>query len=205
MFSSIEYLIKIALFYWREYVIIMHTLRRKDRNGQQMKGTNLTSCAALLNSAISAALCSDFWPLTVISNDLRVISDMEKIESIMGAHVQRSLPEWVCIPQKSLAIAPDFWNINSFGWTPFRSGTHDGFSKNPHRWCPGLVTYTSCYWHLSVERNHHSTLWWPPVCQLQDTTKTPSDIYRRGIAEKKYLWKMHLESHRQCTWSMWGT
>ena len=32
------------------------------------------------------------------------------------------------IPQKSLAIARDFWNTNSLGWTPFHRGAHDGFS-----------------------------------------------------------------------------
>ena len=98
-----------------------------------------------------------------------------------------------------------FLEYKLIGCTPFRTGAHDGFSKNPHRWCPGITTYTSCHWHLSIERNHHSKLLWPPVKQLKDTIKTSSDIYRRGIAEKEYLWKMPLESHRQCTWSMWGT
>ena len=35
-------------------------------------------------------------------------------------------PLWVWIPQKSFAIARDFWNTNSPGWTPFRTGAHDG-------------------------------------------------------------------------------
>ena len=32
----------------------------------------------------------------------------------------------VCIPQKSFAIARNFWNIHSLGWTPFRIGAHNG-------------------------------------------------------------------------------
>ena len=40
---------------------------------------------------------------------------------------------WVCIPKKSFVIAPDFWNTNSLGWTPFLLGAHDGFSiSHPH-------------------------------------------------------------------------
>ena len=35
---------------------------------------------------------------------------------------------WVCIPQKSLAIARDFWNTNSLGRTPLRTIAHDGLS-----------------------------------------------------------------------------
>ena len=48
---------------------------------------------------------------------------VEEIESIMDARVERSSPSWVCIPQKSLAIARDFWNTNSRGWTPLRTAT----------------------------------------------------------------------------------
>ena len=84
----------------------------------------------------SSTLSNDFQPLTVISDDLRVISDVfvtlsqekyivEEIELIMGI---RAEPSWVCIPQKSLAIAHDFWNENSLGWTLFRTG--DGFFIN---------------------------------------------------------------------------
>ena len=87
----------------------------------------------------SSTPCCDFWPLTVISDDLSMISDVfvklsqkknivEKIESIKGAPVERSSPSWVCIPQKSLAVTHDFWNTNSLGLTPFRTGAHDGFS-----------------------------------------------------------------------------
>ena len=43
-----------------------------------------------------------------------------------GCRAGRILPSWVCIPQKSLTIARDFWNTNS---GELRStGTHDGFS-----------------------------------------------------------------------------
>ena len=42
--------------------------------------------------------------------------------------LDHSSPSWVCIPQKSLAIARDFWNTNSLGWTPFRTGAHGAFS-----------------------------------------------------------------------------
>ena len=34
-------------------------------------------------------------------------------------------PSWVCFPQKSLAIACDFLNTNSLGWTPFHMGAYD--------------------------------------------------------------------------------
>ena len=86
---------------------------------------------------ISSTLNCDFWPLTVISDDLRVMSDVfvklsqvkksivEEIELIMGACVEQSSPSWVCIPQKSLAIARDSWNTNSLGWIPFHMGAHD--------------------------------------------------------------------------------
>ena len=69
---------------------------------------------------------------------------VKEIESIMGARVERSSPSWVCIPQKLLAIAHDFWNTNSWGWTLFRTGAHDGFSTScltqymyHEYWCPG--------------------------------------------------------------------
>ena len=44
---------------------------------------------------------------------------MEETESIMGARVEWNSQLWVCVPQKSLVIARDFWNTNSLGWTPF--------------------------------------------------------------------------------------
>ena len=50
----------------------------------------------------------------------------------MGAHAERNSPSWVCIPQKSLTITCDFWNINSLGWTLFCAGAHDGFSISFH-------------------------------------------------------------------------
>ena len=53
---------------------------------------------------------------------------VEELESIMGAHAEQSSPLCVCIPQKSLTVARDFWNTNSLGWTPFHMGAHDGFS-----------------------------------------------------------------------------
>ena len=98
-------------------------------------------CLSLL--PISSTLSCDFQPLTTISDDLRVISDVfvklsqeknivKEIESMMGACVERSSLEWVCIPQKSLAIACDFWNTNSFEWTPFRTGAHYFFLFTPH-------------------------------------------------------------------------
>ena len=49
----------------------------------------------------------------------------------MGARAERSLPSWVCIPHKSLAIARNFWNTNSLGWTPFYMGAHDGLMMTP--------------------------------------------------------------------------
>ena len=75
----------------------------------------------------------------MIADDLRVISDVfvklskennivEEIESIMLTDADQSSHWWVCIPQKSLAVARVFWNINSLEWTPFRTGTREGFS-----------------------------------------------------------------------------
>ena len=52
---------------------------------------------------------------------------VEEIESIMGARTERSSPSWICIPQKSLVIARDFWNTKSLGWTPFGTGAHKRF------------------------------------------------------------------------------
>ena len=74
----------------------------------------------------------------VISDDLRVNFDdfvnssqakniMEETESIIGTHAEQNSPLWVCIPQKSLTIARDFWNTNSRGWTPLHTGSHDEF------------------------------------------------------------------------------
>ena len=67
---------------------------------------------------------------------------VEEIESIMGAHTERSSPSWVCIPQKSLAIARDFWNTNSLRWTSFHTGTNNGFSM---------------IYAISMLRNHRNT------------------------------------------------
>ena len=68
----------------------------------------------------------DFQPLTTIGYDLSMISDVftgkiivEEIESIMSVRTEQSSPSWVCIPQKSLPTARDFWNTNSGGWTLF--------------------------------------------------------------------------------------
>ena len=80
----------------------------------------------------------------MISEDLGVISEVfvklsqkknivEEIESIIGLCVEQSSPLWVCIPQKSLAITCDIWNTNSLGWTPFRTGAHDGFFISWHK------------------------------------------------------------------------
>ena len=74
----------------------------------------------------------DFWRF---ESDFRCFCEVitgknivKEIESIMGARAERSSPSWACIPQKSLAIARDFWNTKSLGWTPFHRGAHDGFS-----------------------------------------------------------------------------
>ena len=63
-----------------------------------------------------------FWKVITGKNTVK------EVESIMGFHTKLSSPSWVCIPQKSFTIARDFWNTNSFGWTQFRMGAHDGFS-----------------------------------------------------------------------------
>ena len=75
---------------------------------------------------ISSTLRHDFWPLTMISNDLKVFSDVflksskeksivEEIELIMGTLVN-------LYPQKSLTITCDFWTTNPPEWTPFMHG-----------------------------------------------------------------------------------
>ena len=68
---------------------------------------------------------SDFRCFCEVSTGKNIVG---KIESIMGAGAKQSSPSWVCFPQKSLAIARDFWNTNSLRWTPFRMGAPDGFS-----------------------------------------------------------------------------
>ena len=62
----------------------------------------------------------------MICDDLSMISDVftgenivEELESIMSGPAEQSSPSWVCIPQKSLPTACDFWNTNSVGWTLF--------------------------------------------------------------------------------------
>ena len=63
-----------------------------------------------------------FWKVITGKNTV------EEVESIMGFHTKLSSPSWVCIPQKSITIARDFWNTNSLGWTQICMGAHDGFS-----------------------------------------------------------------------------
>ena len=86
-------------------------------------------------------ICCHYWQLILVSDDLRVISNvfgtlsqetniLEEIEQIMGTHAERSSPSWVCIPQKSWVIARDFWNTNLWGWILFCTGAHDGFSAS---------------------------------------------------------------------------
>ena len=109
-----------------------------------------------IRPGFSSTLSCDFRPLTMISDDLRLTSDVfvklsleknivEEIELIMGAHADRSSPSWVCIQQKSLPIARDFWNTNSLGWTPFHMGACDGFSVShmvsESRASAAMVTY----------------------------------------------------------------
>ena len=68
--------------------------------------------------AISSTLSCDFRPLTMISNDLRVISDVfvklsqgknivEEIELIMGTHGEQTSP---LVSLYSTEIPRDFWN-----------------------------------------------------------------------------------------------
>ena len=78
-------------------------------------------------SSTLRAMISGLWPWFVMKLSQEKDS-LEEIESFTSARVERNSPEWVCIPQKSLAIARDFWNTNSLGWIPFRMGVHDGFS-----------------------------------------------------------------------------
>ena len=126
----------------------------------------------LLNIFISSTLICDFRPLAVMSHDLRVISDVfcevitrkknivEEIESIRGAHAEGSSPSWVCIPQKSLAIARDFWNTNSLGWTSFRTGARDGFFLS----LPGINGYPIFNWVAVLQRldiDEIALIWWP--------------------------------------------
>ena len=81
---------------------------------------------------------ADFWPLTVISDDLRVISDVfvklphersivEEIELIMGARVALVIHKNHSL-SLALVIARDFLNTNSLEWTPIRMTAHDGIS-----------------------------------------------------------------------------
>ena len=66
----------------------------------------------------------------------------EEIQLIMDVHVELSSPSWVCILQKSLAVACDFWNTNSLRWTPFRTDAHDGFSISPSHDLWKLINYS---------------------------------------------------------------
>ena len=62
-------------------------------------------------------------------------------------------PSWICIPQKSLAVARDFWNTNSLKWIPFRTGAHDGVSiswdvlVNIKLVSPGYLVFYNTAWH----------------------------------------------------------
>ena len=109
----------------------------------------------------------------MISDDLREISDVfvklsqekntvEEIESIMNTCAEQSSSSWVCILEKSLAIAHDFWNTNSWGWTPFRTGAHDGFSMSLS-YVPSSLLYKT---HLSRQYNWWSLRWsWSIACR----------------------------------------
>ena len=48
-------------------------------------------------------------------------------ESIAGAHMEWSSPEWVCFPEITSYREWFLWNTNSPGWAPFRMGAHDRF------------------------------------------------------------------------------
>ena len=100
------------------------------------------------------ALVRDYWRFEsdfrcFLRSYHRIKSIVEEIESIMGARAERSSLSWVCIPQKSLAIARDFWNTNSFGWTPFRPGTHDGLSIwFISKFCPSNFEYHALWYKM---------------------------------------------------------
>ena len=74
----------------------------------------------------SSTFQCDFRSVTVISDDLRVRSNVfevisgknivEEMESIMSSRKEPSSPSWVCIPQKSLAIARAVFRDSIMTW-----------------------------------------------------------------------------------------
>ena len=134
--------------------------------GNTMAAYGWATELSLLCTEISCALSCVFRAMTVLSEDSRVISDVfvklslkkthcGRKKSIMGACecAERSSPLWVCIPQKSIAIARDFWNANSFGWTPFHTGfsifwSHHQNGSSGAGWWPRLP---GTYQGLSVK------------------------------------------------------
>ena len=92
----------------------------------------------LMWTGVSTTLCSDFQPLTVISDELRVVSDVfvklsqmknivEEIKSIVGAHAEQSLPSWVCVFYRNHSLSILISGIQAHK-DELRTGAHDGFS-----------------------------------------------------------------------------
>ena len=107
---------------WIACVVCSYPLFSEARNGKEIEFFHTQLWFPISNRDFRR-FESDFRCFVNISQDI-----LKHCESIMGARAVRSSLSWACIPQKSLAIAHDFWNTNSRGWTPFRTVAHDGFS-----------------------------------------------------------------------------
>ena len=67
------------------------------------------------------------WLLASLGHQQSWINHAGYRESIMGSCVERSSPEWVCIPEITSNSEWFLWNTSSRGWTLFHKGAHDRF------------------------------------------------------------------------------
>ena len=142
-----------------EYIIVMHSMRRKDKNGQQMKHKSNQLCCVVKKRYYFHTL---LWFLASDRDFRRFESDFRCGKNRID-HGCPCATEFTRMSLHSTEITrycSRFLQYKLIVWTPLRTGADDGFSYKKHRWCPGIVTYTSCHWHLLVERDHHSNLRW---------------------------------------------
>ena len=64
---------------------------------------------------------AEFLPHSAVipASDHDFLGSESDFQCFLWVYHRKKCCERVCIPQKSLAIARDFWHTNSFGWMPF--------------------------------------------------------------------------------------
>ena len=158
-----------------------YTVRFKSKTAQiNYKCRAANPCSVPAHACvflISSTLSCDFWCFCEVITGKNIVKE---IESIMGARAEQSSPWWVSIPQKSFAIAHDFWNTNSLGWTLFHTGNFDGFSV-------AIITEFGCHWTVDTGTGWSFQLPTPPCSAPSHILNQTSSLLSLGTTERNLM------------------